>query len=101
MKVSELKDFLKLRRLKVSGRKCELVSRVFAAVENDIKIVKTAEEVEGQLRNEYHSKLIVTLYKSLCYNVIHLDFCFKIRSLNKFRKIVEKLPYSFSFYPKK
>ena len=56
MKV-ELKDFLRLRGLKVTGKKCELVSRVFIAVENNVAILKTAEEIEGKLSDEYSMKL--------------------------------------------
>ena len=58
MKVNELKNFLKLRGLKVSGKKCELVSRVFIALENDAPILKTAEEIEGELLVEYKKRLI-------------------------------------------
>ena len=39
MNVDELKDFLRLRGLKVTGRKEELVARVFVAIENDLPIV--------------------------------------------------------------
>lgn len=59
MKVPELKTFLKLRGLKVSGRKCELIARVFSAVENNVQVVKTAEEVEHELSKEYISKLTI------------------------------------------
>ena len=45
MKVEELKAFLRLRGLKVTGRKEELVARVFVAVENNVPILRTAEEV--------------------------------------------------------
>ena len=58
MKVSELKDFLRLRGLKVTGKKCELASRVFIAAENDAPVLKTAEEIEGELSKEYKQKLI-------------------------------------------
>ena len=40
MKVGELKDFLRLRALKVTGKKTELVARAFAAVEFNIPISK-------------------------------------------------------------
>ena len=59
MKVEELKSFLRLRGLKVSGKKMELVARAFHAVENNAPILKSAEEVEGQLRDEYMEKLSV------------------------------------------
>ena len=59
MKVQELKFFLRLRGLKVSGRKCKLVAGVFAASENDVKLIKTAEQVEEQLREEYVSRLFI------------------------------------------
>ena len=38
MKVEELKAFLRLRGLKVTGRKEEPVARVFVAVENNVPI---------------------------------------------------------------
>ena len=36
MKTDELKMYLRLRGLKVKGRKAELVSRVFSACENNV-----------------------------------------------------------------
>ena len=57
MSVEELKNYLRLRALRVSGRKQELVARVFAAVENGVEPVKSAVEVEHELRSEYTSKL--------------------------------------------
>ena len=59
MKVEELKDFLKLHGLKVSGRKVELVARVFAASENNVPLVKTAVEIEQDLHKEYQNKLLI------------------------------------------
>ncbi len=56
MKVEELKNFLRLHGLKVSGRKEELVARVFVAIENNVQIVQTAEEVEAAVK-QYSSKL--------------------------------------------
>ena len=58
MKVQELKDFLRLRGLKVSGKKSELVARAFVAVENKVPTVKTAEEVQEEINNEYQHKLL-------------------------------------------
>ena len=57
MNVDELKTFLKLRGLKLSGKKEELVARVFIAIENGVKQIKTAVEIEGELKNEYQKKL--------------------------------------------
>ena len=57
MKVDELKNFLRLRGLRVTGRKNELVARVFVALENNVPIVKTAEEVEKELSVCYRDKL--------------------------------------------
>ena len=57
MKVNELKDFLKLHGLRISGNKEQLLSRFFCDVENNVQPVKTAEEVEGQLSKEYKDKL--------------------------------------------
>ena len=59
MKVDELKMFLRLRDLKVSGKKAELVAIVFAASENNVPLKKTAEEVESDLRDEYQAKLLI------------------------------------------
>ena len=46
LNIEELKSYLKIRGLKVTWRKKELVNRVFNAQENDVKPVKTAVEVE-------------------------------------------------------
>ena len=39
--------------------KCELIARVFSAVQNNVQVVKTAEEVEHELSQEYISKLTI------------------------------------------
>eukprot|EP00794_Sanderia_malayensis_P019455 gene19455-biopygen14438 len=59
MKVDELKDFLRLRGLKITGKKEELAARVFFAMENDLPVVKTAEEVQKDIAKEYEAKLLV------------------------------------------
>ena len=59
MKVEELKEFLRLQGLKVHGRKEELVTRVFVAHENDVPLVKSADEVEQEIVDEYKEKLFV------------------------------------------
>ena len=59
MKVEELKIYLKLRGLKVSGTKKELISRVFVAGENDVQPILSAIEVEDDLRKSYEKKLII------------------------------------------
>ena len=57
MKVDELKNYLRLRGLKVSGKKAVLVARAFSAYENNVPTVMTAEEVEEELKSEYEAKL--------------------------------------------
>ena len=57
MKVEELKSFLRLRGLRVAGKKNELVARAFVALENDVPIVQTAEEAKLELEREYKLKL--------------------------------------------
>ena len=57
MNVEELKNYLRIRGLKVNGRKSELVARVFCASESGIKPVKTAVEIEADLKAEYEKKL--------------------------------------------
>ena len=42
----QTKSFLRLKGLKVTGWKQELVARAFSAVESDVQPIKTAEEVE-------------------------------------------------------
>ena len=57
MTVEDLKKFLRLRGLRISGRKVELVARVFSAVENNVQPILTAVEVKLELKNEYNYKL--------------------------------------------
>ena len=59
MTVAELKSYLRLRDLKMTGKKSELVARVFTAIENKLPIKKPAEEVESQLLDEYQAKLLL------------------------------------------
>ena len=59
-KVNELKDCLRLRGLKSSGKKEELAARVFYAMENDLPVVKTAEEVQADIARDYERKLCVS-----------------------------------------
>ena len=59
MRVDELKSFLRLRGLKVTGKKAILVARAFSAIENNVQIVKTAEEVEKELEIDYKEKLCI------------------------------------------
>ena len=54
--ISKLKNYLRIG-LKVNGRKNDLVARVFAASENGVKPIKTAVEVEADLKTEYLAKL--------------------------------------------
>ena len=48
--VNELRNYLKVRGLKLSGNKNELFARFFSAMENNIMPVKTAVEVEEDLK---------------------------------------------------
>ena len=59
MHVNELKNYLTVRGLKISGNKNELVARVFSAMENNVMPVKTAVEVDEDLKTEYEKKLTV------------------------------------------
>ena len=52
LKVDELKEFLRARGLKVSGKKDELVARVFCASENDTPVLKSAIEIQRDLDEE-------------------------------------------------
>ena len=57
MKVEELKNYLKISGLKVTGTEKELVARVFATSENGVHPVKTAVETESALITDYKNKL--------------------------------------------
>ena len=48
---------MKVRGLKISGNKNELVARVFSAMKNNVTPEKTAVEVEKDLKKEYEKKL--------------------------------------------
>ena len=50
LRVEELKTYLKERGLKTSVCRVELVARVFAASENNVPIVKSAIEIEADLK---------------------------------------------------
>ena len=45
--------------MKVSGKTEELVARVFVAAENDVPVLKTAQEVQAEIAEDYESKLRV------------------------------------------
>ena len=57
MGLEELKNYVRIRDLKVTGRKNELKARVFAASENGVKPIKTAAEVKDYWKTEYLPKL--------------------------------------------
>ena len=59
MNVNELKNYLKVQGLKLSGNKNELVARVFSAMKNNVVPVRTAVEVEKDFKKEYERKLRV------------------------------------------
>ena len=62
LRVEELKTYLKERGLKTSGRRVELVARVFAASENKVPFAKSAVEIEADLKQEYIKKLDIDGY---------------------------------------
>ena len=55
--MEELKNDLRIRGLKVNGRKNNLVAKVFARSEKDVEPIKTAVEVETDSKTEYLAKL--------------------------------------------
>ena len=59
MDVNELKNYLKVHGLKISGNKYQLVARLFSAIENNVMPVKTAVQVEEDWKKEYEKKLRV------------------------------------------
>ena len=59
LKVEELKKLLRERGLKITGRRVELVARVFAALENNVPLVQSAVEFEADLKLSYNNKLVI------------------------------------------
>ena len=57
MKIEKMKNFLRFQELKVTGKKEILVARAFCAVENNVTLVKAAQELESQLKEDYSKKL--------------------------------------------
>ena len=56
--------------MKVSGKKEELVARAFVAIENNVEVVQTAEEVEAALGKQYSRKLNIFVLDDLGNHVI-------------------------------
>ena len=52
--VQELKSFLRLRGLNLSGRKEELIARVLVAFEN-VPFIKSAEDAQQEIALEYRT----------------------------------------------
>ena len=59
MSVKERTTFLRLRGLKVSGRKQELVNRTLVGKQGLHIQLMTAEEVEAEIKNEYGNKIVI------------------------------------------
>ena len=59
MKAEKLKNYLCLRQVKVTGKKAVLVARPFSDSENNVALIKTAEEVQADLKEDYNDKLEV------------------------------------------
>ena len=57
MKIEKMKNFLRFQVLKVTGKKEILVARAFCAVENNVTLVKAAQELELQLQEDYSKKI--------------------------------------------
>ena len=61
LSVEELKNYFRIRGLKVKVRKKELMAKVFATSENGLKPIKTAVEIEADFKPEYVAKLKMTI----------------------------------------
>ena len=57
LSVEELKNYFRIRGLKVKVRKKELMAKVFATSENGLKPIKTAVEIEADFKPDYVAKL--------------------------------------------
>ena len=57
MKAEELKNYIRLRGLKVARKKAVLVTRAFSVFGKNVAVIKNAEEVEAELKQENDDKL--------------------------------------------
>ena len=57
IKAKESNNNLRLRGLKVTGNKPVLAARAFSPFENNVAVIKTADEVEADFKQEYDGKL--------------------------------------------
>ena len=55
--LEELKNYLRFHGFEANVRKNQLLARVFAGTKNGVKPIKTAVEVEANLKTEYLVKL--------------------------------------------
>ena len=55
--LQELRNYLRIRGLKVNGTKNELVATLFTESESCVKPIKTAVEVEAYLKSKYSAKM--------------------------------------------
>lgn len=55
--LGELKDYLSLRGLRVTGKKRELVARAFSACERNVQVVISDEELRSRLTVEYQQRI--------------------------------------------
>ena len=64
MKVDDLKSYLRISGLKFTRKKSVPVAQVFETSENNIPLVKSAEEVETELEMNVPESLRLKIYKS-------------------------------------
>ena len=80
MGLEKLKNYLRIRRLKVNRKKNELVARVFAASENGVKPIKNVVEIEADLKTEHLAKLKID-DKNISDHLKRAQRALKLRSL--------------------
>ena len=80
MGLEKLKNYLRIRRLKVNRKKNELVARVFAASENGVKPIKNVVEIETDLKTEHLAKLKID-DKNISDHLKRAQRALKLRSL--------------------
>ena len=80
MGLEKLKNYLRIRRLKVNRKKNELVARVFAASEKGVKPIKNVVEIEADLKTEHLAKLKID-DKNISDHLKRAQRALKLRSL--------------------
>ena len=103
MKVEELKSYLKLRGIKLNGKKKELVARIFASIENNVLPIKNGADVKLKTSHTYYTQSILQMAVIRCsvaYFVVWTPYSIVIDKINFNVSFVDLLNEKFINYCK-